>query len=140
MTKVICGFAGIGKSHMLKTGYNCLDLDSSKFDKKEFPKNYVDEIEEIIRQAKVDYLLVSMHKELRCELLSRGIEFTMVYPSLLLKDEYLQRYSERGDDASFIKTMERSWTSFIVDCAEQYCSKRIVLKQGQYLADVIESI
>lgn len=139
MTKVICGFAGIGKSHMLKTGYNCLDLDSSKFDKKEFPKNYVDEIEEIIRQAKVDYLLVSAHKELRCELLSRGIEFTMVYPSLLLKDEYLERYSKRGDDALFINTMERRWTNFIVDCAEQTGCSRVVLRSGQYLADVIDN-
>lgn len=139
MTKVISGFPGVGKSTLFNNGLNCTDSDSSKFDKEDFPRNYVAHIKALIAHNEHDYIFVSSHDTVRAALLREGITYTLVYPSLTLKDEYIKRYEQRGSPASFIKLMSDNWTSFIVSCAEQTGCSRVVLRSGQYLADVIDN-
>lgn len=44
-TKVYSAFPGVGKTtYFNTTSKNVLDSDSSKFDKREFPKNYIQHI------------------------------------------------------------------------------------------------
>lgn len=139
MVKVICGFPGVGKSTLFNTGLKCTDSDSSKFDKADFPRNYIEHIKQQMLRDDLDYIFVSSHDTVRAALLREGITYTLVYPSLTLKDEYIKRYEQRGSPASFIKLMSDNWTSFIVSCAEQTGCSRVVLRSGQYLADVIDN-
>lgn len=139
MTKVISGFPGVGKSTLFAQGLNCTDSDSSKFPKDDFPRNYIQHIRALIEKGEHDYIFVSSHDTVRTALVREGIAFTLVYPSLTLKDEYLQRYKERGSPEAFIKLMDTNWTSFIVGCADQSTCSRVVLQSGQYLADVIDN-
>ena len=128
--QIICGFPGIGKSYLAKK-LNLNDSDSSKFDKKEFPKNYVDYIE---RQEGV--ILSSSHKEVRDELKKRGLEFTVFIPSLDCKNEYLSRYKKRGSNKDFINLLNASWSDWIIDCMSEKNIK--ILKPKEYLEDVLK--
>lgn len=140
MTKVISGFPGVGKSTLFNNGLNCTDSDSSKFDKEDFPRNYVAHIKALIAHNEHDYIFVSSHESVRNALVKEDIEFTLVYPNITLMDEYLERYKKRGSPKAFVDLMKSNWTHFIVSCATQAGCERIVLKQGEYLADVISKI
>ena len=82
-TIVVSGFPGVGKSYYVNYGESndympqgfALDSDSSKFDKKEFPQNYIDHIKNNIGKVKI--IFVSSHKEVREELVKNNIRFVL---------------------------------------------------------------
>ena len=100
-TIIVSGFPGIGKSYFYRnTSLRVLDSDSSKFDKKDFPRNYIEHIKNNI--GKVDIILVSSHKEVRDALVKESIPFTLVYPERLCESGYIDRYIQRGSPKAFI--------------------------------------
>jgi hypothetical protein len=147
-TKIISGFPAIGKSFLSKQNLiKVLDSDSStyswtiengeKIRNKDFPNNYLQHIRENI--GKVDVILVSSHKDVRQILNQNKIETYLVYPDVSLKDEYIQRYIDRGNDETFIKFISDNWENFIEDL-EQSNMNKVVLKYGEYLSHVIGNI
>lgn len=135
---VFSGFPGVGKSTVFRNaaGLVVADSDSSTFDKKEFPDNYLMHIQET--RPKVDVLLVSSHNVVRDELEERGIPFHLVYPTVDQKDEYMARYKQRGSPQPFLDLMDQNWEKFIGECAQQIGCTHVVLKPGQFLGDVIQ--
>ena len=134
---VICGFPGVGKTTLFKGGLNCTDTDHSVFDVELFPKNFIDYIKALIANAEHDFIFVSTHASVRRALREAEIPFKLVYPRIDCKEEYLQRYRNRGSSAEFIKLMNKEWANLIVDCAEQTNCDRMILKPGEYLLDVL---
>ena len=116
--KIICGFPGVGKSTLFKelkdSKYKVLDSDSSTFDKKDFPDNYIKHIKEKTGEGYT--ILASSHKEVRDALIKEKMIFTLVYPDKSLKDEYLERYKERGSPQSFIDLLDKNWDTWIGQC------------------------
>ena len=54
-TKVYSAFPGVGKTtYFNKTEKNVLDSDSSKFDKRDFPSNYIEHIKKNVLNESVD--------------------------------------------------------------------------------------
>lgn len=137
-TKLISAFPGCGKSHLFRNAGDkvILDSDSSTFDKSEFPKNYITHIKE--NMGKVDVILISSHDVVRDALLVNGLKFTLVYPDISIKDEYIQRYIDRGNNDAFVKLLEENWESWIGDMENQKGCNHIKLKSGEYLSDVIK--
>ena len=137
-TMLVSAFPGCGKSHLFKNKGNkvILDSDSSTFDKSEFPKNYIKHIKENI--GKADVILISSHDVVRDALLVNGIKFTLVYPDITIKDEYIQRYIDRGNNEQFVKLLKENWETWIADMEKQKGCKHIKLQSGQYLSDVIK--
>lgn len=137
-TLVVSAFPGCGKSHLFrnKGEKKILDSDSSTFDKSEFPQNYIEHIKYNI--GEVDIILVSSHKEVRDALVSEGIDFTLVYPSKDIKDEYIQRYIDRGNDGKFVELLEQNWDIWTDELENQESCEKIKLESGQYLSNVIE--
>jgi hypothetical protein len=135
---VFSGFPGVGKSTVFNNadGLVVADSDSSTFDKKEFPDNYLMHIQET--RPSVDVLLVSSHNVVRDELEERGIPFHLVYPTVDQKDEYMARYKQRGSPQPFLDLMDQNWEKFIGECAQQQGCTHVVLKPGQFLGDVIQ--
>ena len=87
-TKVYSAFPGCGKTTYFNTTYKkVLDSDSSKFDKSNFPENYIEHIWMNVHDPSVDKILVSSHKDVREALVNKGIPFVLVYPDKSLKDE-----------------------------------------------------
>lgn len=57
-----------------------------------------------------------------------------------LKDEYINRYRNRGNDEKFIRFIESNWDSFINDIEKEWFPRKIKLKSGQYLSDVVDKL
>jgi hypothetical protein len=145
--KVISGFPAIGKSFLFNNENNSivLDSDSSMFSwvsegvrSTDFPNNYMKHIEENLSEA--DYIFVSSHDVVRNALKNYHIAYTIVYPSIELKDEYLQRYKDRGNNEKFISFIESNWDNFINDIEKEWYPRKIKLESGQYLSDVLEKL
>lgn len=142
---VICGFPGIGKSYAVKQlgeGYH--DSDSSKFSwidtaagrvrNPNFPEEYIQHIKSLKGVA-----LVSSHREVRDALAYAGIPYLLCYPEEGLKDEYMQRYLERGSPETFICMLAARWDDWVYEMTREERAKRhIVLKSGEHLSDVLK--
>ena len=122
-TKIISAFPGTGKSvYHQKHKEITLDSDSSNFSwvidesgnkvkNPEFPKNYIDHIKENI--GKYEFIFVSSHKEVREALLENCIFFYLVYPDDRRKDEFIERYKNRGNDEKFIELVSNNWDDWM---------------------------
>jgi len=138
-TLLCAGFPAVGKSHLYNhSKLKVLDSDSSKFDKAFFPKNYIEHIKGNL--GKVDIILISSHDVVRDALVKEGLDFTLVYPNIDLKDEFIERYKQRGSDEGFIKLVSGNWNDWITQLQNQNGCKKIELSTGQYLSDVIACI
>ena len=137
-TLVVSAFPGCGKSHLFrnKGEKKILDSDSSTFDKSQFPQNYIEHIKSNI--GEVDIILVSSHKEVRDALVNESINFTLVYPRKDMKDEYIQRYIDRGNDGKFVELLKQNWNNWTDELENQEGCEKIELESGQYLSNVIE--
>jgi hypothetical protein len=137
-TLVVSAFPGCGKSHLFrnKGEKKILDSDSSTFDKSHFPQNYIEHIKSNI--GEVDIILVSSHKEVRDALVNESINFTLVYPRKDIKDEYIQRYIDRGNDGKFVELLKQNWDNWTDELENQEGCEKIELESGQYLSNVIE--
>ena len=139
MTKIISAFPGCGKSHLFRVAgeqIKILDSDSSKFDKDHFPANYIEHIKNNI--GKADIILVSSHKVVRDALVENGIDFTLVYPSKDIRDEYINRYISRGNTSAFVTLLNENWESWISECVNQEGFDKIELNENEYLSNVID--
>jgi len=122
-TKIISAFPGVGKTTYHKNNSDTtLDSDSSGFSwvidehgnktrNPHFPQNYIDHIKQNI--GKYKYIFVSSHKEVRDALLDNCIFFYLVYPVNSRKDEFIQRYKDRGNDENFIKLIKTNWENWM---------------------------
>ena len=137
-------FPGTGKSYYCYNGNWsqyvpdgwCCDSDSSQFDKSNFPQNYIEHIKQRIAD-KYARIFISSHKEVRDALVENGLKFTLIYPDKSLKQEYIDRYKERGNSEQFITLLENNWDNWIGECIAQKGCKHIVLSSGQYVANVV---
>lgn len=149
-TKVISGFPGVGKSY-IQTGYRnienfmILDSDSSEFSwieegvrHPDFPNNYMRHIKENL--GKVNIIFVSSHDIVRQALQGNGIDYTLIYPDVSLKDIYIDRYKKRGNNEAFIKFISSNWESFIDNMNKETFPANVRLNENEFLFDVIFDI
>lgn len=147
MTRIVSAFPGTGKTFLFQNPgeLTILDSDSSQFSWSEpgvrnpdFPANYIQHIKENL--GKVDIIMVSSHKEVRDALVNEGLEFTLVFPFVHTKDEYVQRYVQRGSPQKFIDLVESQWANWILELYAQEGCSFIILDSGEYLSDRINEI
>jgi hypothetical protein len=140
---LVAGFPGTGKSYYCSNGDwsqyvpqgFATDSDSSKFDKSNFPQNYIEHIKEKISEGYAR-IFISSHKEVRDALVENGLEFTLVYPKKELKEEYLKRYKERGSANAFINLISNNWDLWLDELKNQKGCKHIELESGQFICNV----
>jgi len=127
--QVISGFPGVGKTYITKNhkGLSISDSDSSSFSwvspgvrNPDFPRNYIRYIQENLDYY--DVIFVSSHRVVRNALAENRIHFTLVYPDICLKEEYLERYRKRGSDEEFIKMMCENWEGFLGEIRDLHYS------------------
>lgn len=146
---IVCGFPGVGKTSLFtaETELKILDSDSTNFSwsdetktqrNPEWPQNYIAHIQE--NRDASDILLVSSHDVVRTALVEAGIPFILVYPSLDMKDEYIQRYIQRGSNESFVALLKAHYEKWIAELMEQRGCTHVVLQSGQYLSDVVNQL
>lgn len=141
---VISGFAGIGKSGLKYNvpyyeNVKIYDLSSSYFRKDEgWEKIYCDIVEALV--DKYDFIFISTHDVVIDEMITRGNDFYIVYPKRHCKDEYRERFIKRGDTAEYINKFMKRWDWFIDALDNIHYSKKITLRTGQYLSDVLNQL
>ncbi len=143
MTRIISAFPGTGKSYFHRNSDSkVLDSDSSQYSwieegvrNPDFPNNYIAHIKGNIGDA--DFILVSSHEVVRTALVTEGIEYTLVFPEISLKEEYVERFRQRGSPQAFVDLLEKNWDSWITELEKQSGCTHVKLKQGQYLSDIL---
>ena len=137
-TTLISAFPGVGKTYLKDNFKNLeiIDSDSSTFDKENFPQNYIQHIKN--NMGKVDIILISSHEAVRKALVEEGLLFIQVYPDSKIKDEYIQRYRERGSNEEFIKILDENWDTWIEQMKNQKRCAHIVLYSGQCLSTLFK--
>ena len=155
MNKIISAFPGIGKTTLVQTNKNYIDLESSDYkwidiDKTlpieerkgtaktinpDFPNNYIKKINELTGMG--FNVLISSHKEVREALQAQGIEYTIILPSLDMKEEMISRYLSRGNQESFVNLLKTNYEKFVGDLSIDP-NEKVVLKSGQYLSDLVK--
>jgi len=136
-TLVVAGFPGVGKTYLTKQ-YDekeeiVLDSDSSLFDKKDFPNNYIEHIKSVI--GKADVVFVSTHADVLAKLKEENVDFKIICPKKELKEEYLSKYKERGNDDAFIKLLSENWDMWISDIGDKYGDITLFLNSGETLME-----
>jgi hypothetical protein len=161
----ICAFPGCGKSTIFRNaeeyglvqGVNpeelkenfgnfmglqdpiVFDSDSSYFDKTKFPQNYIQHMKGLQDLYEGNFVaLVSSHDNVREAMKREGIKYDLVFPDRSIKDEFIQRYIDRGNSDFFVKLLTEKWDDFIDSCEnDQTIGRKYRLQAGQYLADVL---
>lgn len=144
---MIWGFWGSGKSSVRSVDVK--DVDSKLFEfmnvdetllhnndshmvayhNPEYPENYID----FVKKCDEDIVLINCH----LNLLSSFENVEIVYPAKTLKEEYLQRYRNRGDHESFISYMSEMFDQ-IIDEIERLPYKKYCIKQENiYISDIL---
>jgi len=141
---LVSAFPGTGKSYYCSNGdwsqyvpeMWCTDSDSSKFEKSNFPENYICHIKEQINKGYAR-IMISSHKEVRDALVIHNLPFVLVYPSKELKNEYIERYKQRGSNELFIELISSNWDTWIDELKTQKGCYHIQLMSGQFISNVI---
>lgn len=100
----------------------------------DFPNNYIKKINELTGMG--FNVLISSHKEVREALQAQGIEYTIILPSLDMKEEMISRYLSRGNQESFVNLLKTNYEKFVGDLSIDP-NEKIILKSGQYLSDLV---
>lgn len=152
MKRFIWCFPGLGKSNLDIPGLSVVDADSNCFQFKGvehsalhgnsgdrsfvrdegYPQNYFG----YIQSVEADVVLLNCHISLLYGLDKENV--LVVYPSEELVPEYLERYSSRGDHASFISHMALEAKGIIQVIENSSFEKYRVSTPGTYLADLFE--
>lgn len=161
----VCAFPGVGKSSIFRSaeeyglvkgvnpeelkeqfgaffGLNkpvVFDSDSSHFDKTKFPQNYIQHMKNLQDLYGDNFIaLVSSHDNVREAMKREGIKYDLVFPDRSIKDEFIQRYIDRGNTEFFVKLLTEKWDDFIDSCEnDQTTGRKYRLQAGQYLSDVL---
>jgi hypothetical protein len=136
MNKIICGFAGIGKSYLAINKERFVDLESTPFQ-----KNWDLYSDVAIHMQKNGYTpMLSCHKELRELLKQKGADYVVVLPEKDHKDNYLERYRQRGNNADFIKLLDENFEKWIEEIETTEDSIKKIPAPNWTLADIINNL
>jgi len=86
----------------------------------------------------VDYICISSHEEVREALVDSGLEFTLVYPGIANKKEYLNRYRRRANNSQFINLLSANWNMWISQLMAQKGCKHLVLGPCDFLSNFFD--
>lgn len=92
------------------------DAEGNKTDQRnpDFPSNYMEHIRSLMEEDG-NIIFVSSHESVREALVEAGFHFYIARPAMHLKDLYLKKYKERGNDEKFIDLIDKNWNIWISD-------------------------
>ena len=140
---ILSGWPGIGKSHFKKNSkFVVHDSDSTQFSKLEngepnpnFVDEYITHISKLAETEPDSIILVSTHQMVLEKLAQSGLMYYVIIPKPELKDEYIQRYIERGSPQPMIDLISNNWTPWLEHIKANH--KYFELESEEFLSDFI---
>jgi hypothetical protein len=110
--------------------------DPNNIMRDDWPFNYVSAIKQSLGNGKIiliptDWLVLGLLRE-------EKLPYILCYPEKNAKEVYRKRFLDRGNTAEFIEIFIGRWDEFIVSLERDSYGQHIVLKQNQFLSDVID--
>lgn len=136
---ILCAsWCGTGKTYICEnTDISSIEIEYWEY-KDGLQREYVEDIKKYF--GKVHYIFIATDPEGLRLLHNEGFNITLVYPKNELREEYLDRYINRGSSADFIGTFMKYWNTWIDELKDQSYCKHIILDKGQYLEDIINGL
>lgn len=145
-----CIFPGMGKTFVQRTGnsffspYYYIELPTDNFVKERSPDDYVQSVQDLSnvfcrRQTGMSaILMLTSHKSVRETLGRDGLPFALFYPDISLKEEYIERYRQRGSTPAFIEHVSNNWDNWVRACEKDpYAQTKVRMGSGEYLYDYL---
>ncbi|MCA9355636.1 hypothetical protein KC865_03780 [Candidatus Kaiserbacteria bacterium] len=138
---IIAGAPGVGKSTMtggLSDDITVADIEPTPYTKAEdWPNNYIEEV--IERSRDTDLVLITTNPVVVQALRERGLSVTVICPDESLKDEYRQRYIDRGNKLEVVEKIMTNAHKTNKEILSDFEGCNVVfLQSGQYLSDVLD--
>jgi hypothetical protein len=133
--RVYAAFCGTGKSHLCAKYPSIIsEVECWKYESQFFPQNYVCAV--VDEMVKHSIVFVSTNPSVLLEFVDLNIEVILIYPDISLKEEYIQRFKDRGSSNDFISTLTTNWDKWITELMNLPYESH-VLKSGEYLNKVV---
>jgi hypothetical protein len=136
-TLIVSAFCGTGKTYFCARNRGAVEVECWKYEESYFPENCIVDIKSKLGEA--DVIFISTNPLVLNVLNKMRIEVILVYPERELKNEYMDRYRNRGSSEDFILTLSTYWNDWIKEIEENEKFRHIVLKSNQYISDVIST-
>ncbi len=149
---IIASFAGTGKTFLANKYSNVIDLEPANYkwctdsiitekDKgklkeiqKEWPQNYVNKIIEELNNY--DIVLIGLNRDARNLLYEMGYEYYICFPAADRKEEYIQRYRNRGNGEEFL-TKQAYYFDNELPLLYNEPLKKMILEKDEFLEDYL---
>ena len=158
---IIAAYAGCGKTTFANEVWNSTDMVivPYKYDVKSepcstdmeknkasygydmnqnWPRNYISAV--ITAYHRYRYVLIPTSAPVLLELQRFRLPYILCYPDRALKEEYRQRYEDRGNSEEFMNTFIDGWDGFIDSFEADTYGNHIVLQSGEHLKDRLKEI
>lgn len=137
---IVLAFTGTGKTTYCEQNSDCIDIDASTIPKRPFfALNYYIEIKKALNK-KYKYIFISTHKEIRNLLKLLKINYIIIYPEISLKDEYYNRFINRGNSTRYANLIAENWDTWINEMEKEKNVNKYVLKSNMYISDIINKL
>ena len=86
---------------------------------------------------KFEIVLIAQGNDIRDLLDENNIEYLISFPAVECKEEYLNRYTARGNQQAFVELIESNfekWVQDLMNCSQQ----KLIINPGQHLEDVLK--
>ena len=136
-TMIISAFCGTGKTHLCKIlREQAIEIECWTYQGRKdiFPDNIIKDIK--AKVGKVKYIFISSNPVVIDRLVKEGINIYIYYPEQGLKDEYINRYKNRGSSDDFVDMLDRNWDDWLKEIHERY-PNGTVIKSEEYLSEYI---
>lgn len=144
---IYVGYQGIGKSTLAHEIPNVIDLESSNFNIngekiENWEEIYCNIAKHLSKQSKI--VFVSSHNEVRDYMKKHNIEYTCIFPSLDLKNNWLNKLRERFNRTQKDKDWKAlnrmmKYYDFDIDDLMNYEDNKIVIEDINYsLKDLLK--
>lgn len=159
---VIAAYAGCGKTYFAEHIYDAIDLVSIPYKyqlpdgmisdteaeqakacldyelRAEWPGNYAKAVRNYYHRYK--YVIIPPVQRVLSELQRVDIPYILCFPEDDAREEYLQRYLNRGNTEEFINIFIGCWERFMQYNISDNYGDKIIMPKGTYLTDYIGEI
>lgn len=131
--KVYLAFYGCGKTYFAKKTPNYIDIEFSWF------KQDKELLIHIIKSYTTVYgynVLLTLTPQSAKLLKEHNIEFVGILPTVDMRDEFIERYNNRGDRQKALNYFYRIYEPMLIQL-EKLDFNKVHLEPGQYFEDII---